>query len=140
MVNVLSKGFSDAPDFILKALMRMDWAGRQSVTCTDEDIDEQAEQAGISAAETLDRSFTPFNELLSLGYMEGDCISVSDLSRCQCALLTASSIMMTAKTLWGPQLRRCLWEALQSWRSVPRTSSTRSRKNASSSRSTMGTW
>ena len=76
VVNVLSKGFSEAPDFILKALMRMDWAGRQSVIRTMKDTDE----AGVTTSETLDNSFTPFNELLSLGYMEGDSISVSDAS------------------------------------------------------------
>lgn len=59
--------------------MRMDWAGRQSVAHTEQDAHGQGTKIKKTASESLDRTFTPFNELLSLGYMEGDCISVSGL-------------------------------------------------------------
>lgn len=73
MVNVLSKSFSDAPDFILRALMRMSWAGHQAVWS------HCGYQSPPASDDELD-GLTPFNELLSLGYMEGDCISVSAAS------------------------------------------------------------
>ncbi|ROT34664.1 hypothetical protein SODALDRAFT_285960 [Sodiomyces alkalinus F11] len=63
VVNVLSKSFEEAPDAILKALMRLRWAGRESVRCT---------------TQSLATDFVEFNELLSLGYMEGDRIGYHD--------------------------------------------------------------
>lgn len=108
VVNVLSKAFSDAPDSILKALMRLRWAGRQSVGLTFEELKTEGDAITIKpykrknndsdAAEcpqqgsktrrairpmwsdNLDADFVDFNELLSLGYMENDSISVSALS------------------------------------------------------------
>ncbi|KAH6697235.1 hypothetical protein F5X68DRAFT_226622 [Plectosphaerella plurivora] len=71
VVNVLSKSFSDAPDFILRALMRMSWAGHKAVWSN------RGYQSPPASDDELD-GLTPFNELLSLGYMEGDCISYHD--------------------------------------------------------------
>jgi hypothetical protein len=56
-VSVLSKGFDEAPEVIIKALKRLTWAGQQTVT-------EKLEP------------FQPFNELLSLGYFEDTSIGV----------------------------------------------------------------
>ena len=53
VVTQSSRGFSEAPTVIVKALKRLTWAGEQALT----DIGE---------------SFHPFNELLSIGYFE-DC-------------------------------------------------------------------
>lgn len=51
-----SKGFSEAPPAILDALNHLTWAGQDAVR---------------------DGSYRPFNELLCLGYMENQSISVS---------------------------------------------------------------
>ena len=51
-----SKGFSEAPPAILNALNHLTWAGQDAVQ---------------------DGSYRPFNELLCLGYMETQSISVS---------------------------------------------------------------
>ncbi|KAL2757753.1 hypothetical protein ACRALDRAFT_2016840 [Sodiomyces alcalophilus JCM 7366] len=75
VVNVLSKSFEEAPDAILKALMRLRWAGRESVRCTTQAF-SAVENGGLIPAESLATEFVDFNELLSLGYMEGDRISV----------------------------------------------------------------
>lgn len=56
IVDVDSKGFRDAPPPILRALHRLSWAGKECVT---------------------DGSFQKFNELLAIGYMEDQSISVS---------------------------------------------------------------
>ena len=63
-----SRGFSQAPSGIMDALNHLTWAGKDAVT---------------------DGSFRPFNELLCLGYMEEQSISVSNLNDiwfCQCFL------------------------------------------------------
>lgn len=55
-VAVESMGFKDAPDAILRAVARLSWAGRQTVS----------------------GHFEPFNELLALGYRETDHIGYHD--------------------------------------------------------------
>ncbi|EFQ26605.1 uncharacterized protein GLRG_02425 [Colletotrichum graminicola M1.001] len=59
-VNVHSRPFSEAPDSLIGALKRMQWAGQKSVDMTS------------------DTDFVDFNELLSIGYMEEDKISYHD--------------------------------------------------------------
>ncbi|KAK1590851.1 uncharacterized protein LY79DRAFT_686310 [Colletotrichum navitas] len=59
-VNVHSRPFSEAPDSLIGALKRMQWAGQKSVDMTN------------------DTDFIDFNELLSIGYMEEDKISYHD--------------------------------------------------------------
>ncbi|KAK2032947.1 hypothetical protein LX32DRAFT_660923 [Colletotrichum zoysiae] len=59
-VNVHSRPFSEAPDSLIGALKRMQWAGRTSVDMTN------------------DTDFVDFNELLSIGYMEEDKINYHD--------------------------------------------------------------
>lgn len=56
IVDVDSKGFSEAPSTILRALHRLTWAGEQTVT---------------------DGTFKKFNELLTIGYFEDQKMSVS---------------------------------------------------------------
>jgi hypothetical protein len=58
IVSVLSKGFDEAPDVILRALGRLSWA---------------TEQAVISIGD----KYMPPNELLTLGYFEDMKIGVS---------------------------------------------------------------
>lgn len=50
VVDVDSKGFSEAPKQILEGVRRMTWAGKYIVG---------------------DEAFKPFNELLAVGYFEG---------------------------------------------------------------------
>ncbi|KFY32355.1 hypothetical protein V493_00282 [Pseudogymnoascus sp. VKM F-4281 (FW-2241)] len=54
-----SRGFSEAPIVIIKALKRLTWAGEQTLTDAGE-------------------SFQPFNELLSVGYFEDGSIGYHD--------------------------------------------------------------
>lgn len=79
-VNVHSRPFSEAPESIIGALKRMQWAGKQSIATTNKTIDAYAQQPGFSEivpCDTLTSNFVDFNELLSIGYMEEDKISVS---------------------------------------------------------------
>lgn len=59
VVRQSTRGFSEAPVVMLKALKRLTWAGRQ-------------------AADGHAESFNDFNELLSLGYMEKSAIGYHD--------------------------------------------------------------
>jgi hypothetical protein len=63
-VSVASRGFDEAPVAIIKALKRLTWAGDQALGDARE-------------------PFVPFNELLSIGYMENTAIGVcvSDMIR-----------------------------------------------------------
>lgn len=56
VVDVNSKPFAAAPKPILDALHRLTWAGQKSVS---------------------DGTFLPFNEMLTLGYFEGQKIGVT---------------------------------------------------------------
>ncbi|TQN75222.1 Alpha-ketoglutarate-dependent dioxygenase alkB-like protein 3 [Colletotrichum shisoi] len=80
-VNVHSRPFSEAPESIIGALKRMQWAGKQSIATTNKTIDAYAQQPGfseIAPCDTLTSNFVDFNELLSIGYMEEDKISYHD--------------------------------------------------------------
>lgn len=59
VVTQSSRGFSEAPAVIVKALKRLTWAGEQTLT-------------------DLGEPFHPFNELLSIGYFEGCSIGFHD--------------------------------------------------------------
>lgn len=59
VVTQSSRGFSEAPTVIIKALKRLTWAGEQALADTVE-------------------PFHPFNELLSIGYFEGCSIGFHD--------------------------------------------------------------
>ncbi len=54
-----STPFKDAPEVLIKALKKMSWAGQQTF-------------------QHIGESFKPFNELLSIGYMEGNSIGYHD--------------------------------------------------------------
>lgn len=72
MVAVQSKPFSEAPDAILRSLARMAWASRAVAAELEGTLD------GRERAEACpEGKFEGFNELLALGYMEGDAIGVS---------------------------------------------------------------
>ncbi|KAI8282352.1 hypothetical protein K4K59_007998 [Colletotrichum sp. SAR11_240] len=75
-VAVASKPFSDAPNSIIGALKRMQWAGRITVDKTNASFRE----ANMNAVRcgTISEEFVDFNEVLSLGYMEQDRISFHD--------------------------------------------------------------
>ena len=68
-----TKGFDEAPDPILKALHRLTWAGKTSI----DSLGTAADDEGLPQSGKLPPlKFTPFNELLSLGYFETSVINV----------------------------------------------------------------
>ncbi|KAH9235181.1 hypothetical protein K456DRAFT_1808702, partial [Colletotrichum gloeosporioides 23] len=75
-VAVASKPFSDAPNSIIGALKRMQWAGRITVDKTNASFRE-ADMNAVRCG-TISEEFVDFNEVLSLGYMEQDRISFHD--------------------------------------------------------------
>ncbi|WDK17913.1 hypothetical protein CGRA01v4_09198 [Colletotrichum graminicola] len=80
-VNVHSRPFSEAPDSLIGALKRMQWAGQKSVDMTSDTVDAYAQLPNYSEmarCDTLTEDFVDFNELLSIGYMEEDKISYHD--------------------------------------------------------------
>ncbi|KAK2048693.1 hypothetical protein LZ31DRAFT_515457 [Colletotrichum somersetense] len=80
-VNVHSRPFSEAPDSLIGALKRMQWAGHTSVDMTNDTVDACAQLSKYSEMApcgTLTEDFVDFNELLSIGYMEEDKISYHD--------------------------------------------------------------
>ncbi|KZL86345.1 oxoglutarate iron-dependent oxygenase protein [Colletotrichum incanum] len=80
-VNVHSRPFSEAPDSVIGALKRMQWAGHTSVDMTNNAMDAYAQMPDYSKmarCDTLTEDFVDFNELLSIGYMEEDKISYHD--------------------------------------------------------------
>ena len=75
--------FRDAPDVILKALMRTTWAGQAVAAKSQELLD------GFDRSESCPTDkYQDSNELLLLGYMESDRISVGGTSESACQLLT----------------------------------------------------
>lgn len=103
---MLSSGFSEAPDCILKAVQRLRWAGAQAVATTGTSLTNEANKNNSGDDETADQEatdqatveqehdaaavmgdgignshlpdkFVEFNELLALGYFEEGKISVS---------------------------------------------------------------
>ncbi|KAF6844518.1 hypothetical protein CMUS01_00996 [Colletotrichum musicola] len=79
-VAVASKSFREAPPCIISALKRMQWAGRIAVAKTNETFKSHTQDADegsdVVPVDLGSEEPTDFNELLSLGYMEGDRISV----------------------------------------------------------------
>lgn len=67
---VRSKSFAEAPPAVLMALHRLIWAGKTAAKTATEWIAQRGNEDPVPAGEVS------FNELLSLGYMEGDRISV----------------------------------------------------------------
>ncbi|WYZ39262.1 hypothetical protein EsH8_III_001176 [Colletotrichum jinshuiense] len=80
-VAVASKSFSEAPESIIGALKRMQWAGRVSIEMMNISLKEYAklpDWRDLTRCNTLTEGFVDFNELLSLGYMEDDRIGYHD--------------------------------------------------------------
>ncbi|KAF6835908.1 hypothetical protein CPLU01_04011 [Colletotrichum plurivorum] len=81
-VAVASKSFREAPPCIISALKRMQWAGRIAVAKTNETFKSHTQDADegsdVVPVDLGSEEPTDFNELLSLGYMEGDRISFHD--------------------------------------------------------------
>lgn len=72
-VTVQSKGFDQAQDVILRALHRLVWAGENAVHATTSRLD--GHDLGPDGPPPTSNDF---NELLALGYMEGDRINYHD--------------------------------------------------------------
>ena len=87
IVDVESIPFDHAPESILRAVKRMEWASEKVFP---------------------DASIKKFNELLLLGYFEDQKISVSSLNSVHEHKNNIGSTMMTAKKLLGPQLPHSL--------------------------------
>ncbi|KAK4229938.1 hypothetical protein QBC38DRAFT_69141 [Podospora fimiseda] len=75
-VSVQSKGFSEAPDAILRALHRLIWAKRVAVPAHNQFLDKVEDK--FVGEYTRPTGSQDFNELLALGYMENDCIHYHD--------------------------------------------------------------
>lgn len=90
VVSVDSKGFSEAPDEILRALGRLSWA---------------AEKAVVDTAD----SYFPPNELLMLGYFEDMKIGVGPLTLRKVHVADLLSIMMTGNRHSALQSQRFHW-------------------------------
>jgi Alkylated DNA repair protein len=80
-VTVQSKGFDEAPDVILKALHRLIWAKTVTVKASNAFL-EKLDPEAIGPKAYLPKA-NDFNELLALGYMEGDKIRVCGLPKKQ---------------------------------------------------------
>lgn len=78
VVSVGSKGFSEAPDPVLRALLRMSWAGHQVIDHAKTSVSQLQGDGKVKVAPSLGFDFIEFNELLALGYFEGNKINVSD--------------------------------------------------------------
>lgn len=71
-VTVQSKGFSEAPDVVLKSVHRLQWAQKEASDLTKGWI------TGLGLEASLDFNVSePINECLVLGYMQNDRIGVS---------------------------------------------------------------
>ncbi|KAL2017379.1 hypothetical protein VTK56DRAFT_2259 [Thermocarpiscus australiensis] len=75
-VPVQSKGFSEAPDVVLRALQRLIWAKKVAVAESNKFIDTLDGKLVSTHARVTDSK--EFNELLALGYMEDDKINYHD--------------------------------------------------------------
>ncbi|KAL2198595.1 hypothetical protein P885DRAFT_33104 [Corynascus similis CBS 632.67] len=75
-VTVQSKGFSEAPDAILRALQRLIWAKQVSVEQSNTFVNALDQKYVGEHAIVLNSG--DFNELLALGYMEDDKINYHD--------------------------------------------------------------
>ncbi|KAK5656211.1 hypothetical protein OQA88_4972 [Cercophora sp. LCS_1] len=80
-VEVQSKGFDEAPPVIMRALHRLVWASRQAIANTQLLVDKAKTPATGTPTAVADLPTTmtnDFNELLALGFMEGDAIGYHD--------------------------------------------------------------
>ncbi|SPQ19543.1 747741fe-b9b0-4527-9d33-d1795b9f6765 [Thermothielavioides terrestris] len=75
-VTVQSRGFSQAPDVILRALHRLIWAKTVAVAASNAFI--RTLDRGTRGQDSLVTNARDFNELLALGYMEDDKINYHD--------------------------------------------------------------
>jgi hypothetical protein len=90
-VNVQSKGFSEAPDVVLKSMQRLKWAKEEACRL----VDDWMAGLGVEMCEAHG-STLQFNECLLLGYMTTDAINVSRVSLTkQVLLLTRCRSIMT---------------------------------------------
>ncbi|KAF4628654.1 hypothetical protein G7Y89_g9496 [Cudoniella acicularis] len=72
-VAQISKPFSEAPAVVIKSLKRMTWAGERALT--DDAVTQEFLSTNPNYAQ---EAFTPFNEVLSLGYFEKSDIDYHD--------------------------------------------------------------
>lgn len=105
---VASKTFAESPDAVLMGAVRLTWAG-QALTEAFDDIIDHSDRA--PSCPTSD--FIGFNELLLLGYMEGDCINVSTSVTAAPTTGYCSDILMFSTTTmestsWDRQWQACL--------------------------------
>ena len=79
-VSVGSKSFRDAPDPVLRALIQLRWAGHQIIEHAKTSVSQLQSDGKVEVAQSLGFDFVEFNELLALGYFEGNSINVSSAS------------------------------------------------------------
>ncbi|PNH45501.1 hypothetical protein VD0004_g2428 [Verticillium dahliae] len=109
VVAVNSTSFKEAPPYVMQALKRMQWAGRQSVQASNDGF----EQGHALKSASMDTKFVDFNELLTIGYMEDDAISYHDdgedtLGPTVATLSLGSSARMlfAEKTKYNPKTKK----------------------------------
>ncbi|KAG7108578.1 hypothetical protein HYQ44_012454 [Verticillium longisporum] len=109
VVAVKSTSFKEAPPYVMQALKRMQWAGRQSVQASNDGF----EQGHALKPASMDTKFVDFNELLTIGYMEDDAISYHDdgedtLGPTVATLSLGSSARMlfAEKTKYNPKTKK----------------------------------
>lgn len=83
-VSVGSKSFRDAPDPIIRALLRLRWAGHQVIEHARTSLSQLQDDGRVEVARSVGFDFVEFNELLALGYFKGNKINVSDVRHHQC--------------------------------------------------------
>lgn len=77
-VSVGSKSFREAPDPVIRALLRLRWAGHQIIEHAKTSVSQLQGDGRVEVAHSLGFDFVEFNELLALGYFKGNKINVSD--------------------------------------------------------------
>lgn len=114
-VTVQSKGFSEAPDVILRALQRLIWAKHVAVEHSNAFIRALDPRYGGERAVVSDSG--DFNELLALGYMEQDKINVSVLISLLpfCFLNCSLADMFNTSTMMTANASLVLWSRLSLW-------------------------
>lgn len=83
VVSVGSKSFNEAPDPVLRALLQMRWAGHRVIEHAKMSAAQLQADSKVAVAPSLGFNFVEFNELLALGYFEGNKINVSELDSSQ---------------------------------------------------------
>ena len=76
-VSVGSKSFCEAPDPIIRALLRLRWAAREIIDHAKAFVPQLQGDGEVEVAKSLGFDFVEFNELLALGYFKGNMINVS---------------------------------------------------------------